>query len=120
MLKDLIRKEKAYKLFDGQGLYIEVPPTGNLRWRIKYRFNGKENRLSLGLWPAVTLEVARMEAEKIQGQIKDNVDPSLFRKQNPITYINSLENRVSELESLLVDLRTKLRSMQQQIKDYIA
>ena len=41
-------REKAYKLADGAGLYLEVVPSGSRYWRMKYRFNGKEKRL--GFW----------------------------------------------------------------------
>ena len=37
-------KEKAYKKFDGGGLYIEVTPKGAKLWRLKYYFQGKEKR----------------------------------------------------------------------------
>ncbi len=55
--------DKAYKLADGRGLYIEVSPNGSKYWRYKYRIsvNGKlkEKRLSLGVYPAVGLKKAR-------------------------------------------------------------
>lgn len=41
------------KLSDAKGLYLEVPPTGNKRWRFKYRFEGKEKRISLGVYRLV-------------------------------------------------------------------
>ncbi|HNM82768.1 MAG TPA: Arm DNA-binding domain-containing protein [Rhodocyclaceae bacterium] len=40
--------EKTQKLFDGGGLYLEVAPAGGKWWRLKYRFGGKEKRISLG------------------------------------------------------------------------
>ncbi len=43
--------EKVQKLFDGGGLYLEIPISGNKRWRLKYRYGGKEKLLSLGLYP---------------------------------------------------------------------
>jgi len=46
---------KAYKLGDAGGLYLEVPPSGRKRWRLKYRFAGKERRLALGLYPNILL-----------------------------------------------------------------
>lgn len=45
-------KEKAYKLADGGGLYLEVMPNGSKYWRLKYRFVNKEKRLALGVYPA--------------------------------------------------------------------
>ncbi len=34
-------------MFDGGGLYLEVAPSGGKWWRLKYRFAGKEKRISL-------------------------------------------------------------------------
>lgn len=44
-------REKSYKLADGQGMYLEVMPNGSKYWRLKYRFDGKEKRLALGVYP---------------------------------------------------------------------
>ena len=53
-------KEKPYKLADGGGLYVEVMPAGGKLWRMKYRQpDGKENRLSFGSYPDVSLVDAR-------------------------------------------------------------
>lgn len=40
---------KLYKVADEKGLYLEVTPTGFIRWRLKYRFDGKEKLLSVGI-----------------------------------------------------------------------
>lgn len=48
-------KEKSYKLSDGGGLYLQVEPNGSRYWRMKYRFAGKEKRLSFGVYPTVSL-----------------------------------------------------------------
>jgi Arm DNA-binding domain len=44
-------REKPYRLFDARGLYLEVATSGGRWWRFKYRFDGKEKRLSLGVFP---------------------------------------------------------------------
>ena len=41
-------RDKAYRLSDGHGLYIEVATNGSRYWRLKYRFANKEKRLALG------------------------------------------------------------------------
>ena len=51
--------KKPTRLFDERGLYLEVSPAGGKWWRLKYRFGGKEKRLSLGVYPDVTLKDAR-------------------------------------------------------------
>jgi len=46
---------KPYKLADGKGLFLLVNPNGSKWWRLKYRFAGKEQLLSLGVYPEVPL-----------------------------------------------------------------
>jgi len=72
--------EKAIRLFDGDGLYLEVSPAGGKWWRLKYRFAGKEKRLSLGVYPDVTLKVARGRRYEARKLLSDGVDPSEHRK----------------------------------------
>jgi hypothetical protein len=51
-------QDKPYKLSDGGGLYLEIRPVGTKLWRMKaFQANGKESRLALGQYPAVTLPV---------------------------------------------------------------
>lgn len=47
------------KLADGGGLYLELLPSGSKVWRLKYRMNGKEKRLTIGKYPLVALKDAR-------------------------------------------------------------
>lgn len=72
--------EKIRKLFDGGGLYLEVTPRGGKRWRLKYRFEGKEKRLSLGVYPDVTLKDARTRRDEARKLLVNGVDPSEHRK----------------------------------------
>ncbi|MBU1611352.1 MAG: Arm DNA-binding domain-containing protein, partial [Proteobacteria bacterium] len=45
-IKNVKPEQKPKRLFDGGGLYLEVAPSGGKWWRFKYRFMGKERRLS--------------------------------------------------------------------------
>jgi hypothetical protein len=71
---------KTAKLFDGGGLYLEVAPSGGKWWRFKYRFGGKEKRLSLGVYPDVGLKLARDRREAARKLLVNNVDPGEHRK----------------------------------------
>ena len=51
--------EEPVRLFDSGGLYLEVAPNGGKWWRSKYRFDDKEKRLSLGVYPEVPLAGGR-------------------------------------------------------------
>lgn len=68
-------RDKKYKLFDGEGLYLEVLPAGGKYWRLKYRRNGKEKRFALGVYPKITLLRARKEKERIREQLSSGIDP---------------------------------------------
>jgi hypothetical protein len=72
--------DKAIKLFDGRGLYLQVSPRGKRWWRLKYRFHGREQLLSLGVYPEVSLKEARTRCEAIRKQILEGKDPALVRR----------------------------------------
>ena len=72
--------EKPIKLYDERGLYLEVSPSGGKWWRLKYRFEGKEKRLSLGVYPDVGLKEARDRRDAARKVLADGVDPSANRK----------------------------------------
>lgn len=74
-------KDKEYKLFDGGGLYLSVTPKGKKWWRLKYIFEGKEKRLSLGVYPDTSLQDARGKREELRTLIAKGIDPALKRKE---------------------------------------
>lgn len=63
-LKALKPKEKTYTVADERGLYVEVFPTGGMVWRYRYRINGKQEKLTLGKYPALTLKNARRKRDE--------------------------------------------------------
>lgn len=73
-------KEKPQKLADGGGLYLLVMPTGRKWWRLKYRFDGKEKSLSLGVYPDTGLKEAREKREAARKLLAAGVDPGENRK----------------------------------------
>lgn len=73
--------DKIYRLPDYGNLYLEIRPTGAKCWRVRYMFHGKENMLSIGLYPQVSLSEARKAREDIKAQIKNGIDPSLAKKE---------------------------------------
>jgi integrase len=60
---------------DAGGLYLEVQPTGAKHWRWKYRFGGKEKRLAIGTYPAVTLAQARRARDEAREKLRGGTDP---------------------------------------------
>ena len=74
--------EKAYKLFDGGGLYLEITSQGSKLWRLKYRsIDGKEKRASFGPYPLISLKEAREKRDDAKRLIANNKDPVQDKRQ---------------------------------------
>jgi Arm DNA-binding domain len=71
---------RVYRLSDGGSLALEVFPNGGKRWRFRYRFNGKPNTLSCGVFPAVTLDAARARRDEFKSLLVAGIDPSTNAK----------------------------------------
>jgi hypothetical protein len=71
---------KIRKLHDGGGLYLWVYHDGRKYWRMRFWQMDKEKSLSLGVYPAVSLVVARKKAEELRQQLEAGLDPAVERK----------------------------------------
>ena len=74
-------REKAYKLSDEKGLYLQIDPNGSKFCRLKYRFADKERKLCFGCYPEVTLAKARERQIEARRLLGDGIDPGEQRKQ---------------------------------------
>lgn len=72
--------EKPYKLADERGLFLLVNPNGAKWWRLKFRVEGKEKALSLGIYPDTSLKEARSKRDEARKQLAEGIDPSQQRK----------------------------------------
>lgn len=73
-------REKPYKLFDGEGLFLLVTTAGARHWRFKYRYAGREKLISLGSYPAIPLKLARERRLEARTLVAREIDPSAKRK----------------------------------------
>ena len=76
--------EKEYKLFDGDGLYLLITPTGGKLWRFKYRIGKKDDAkhktLAFGAYPDVSLQDARKKRDDARKLLAGGIDPAEERK----------------------------------------
>uniref|UniRef100_B8J055 Integrase family protein n=1 Tax=Desulfovibrio desulfuricans (strain ATCC 27774 / DSM 6949 / MB) TaxID=525146 RepID=B8J055_DESDA len=72
---------KIERFVDGEGLYLETSVAGGKHWRMKYRVNGKEKRLSFGPWPDISLKEAREMRDEAKRQLRESLDPSAEKKK---------------------------------------
>lgn len=103
-----IRNAKAgatvAKLSDGGGLQLWVMPTGAKLWRMAYRFDGKQKKLSIGPYPDIDLKTARAKRDSAKAQLRDGVDPSADKRLQKLTAANS---RANTFEIVAAELMTK-------------
>jgi len=96
-------RTKPYKLYDEQGLFLLIQPSGGKLWRLKYRFLGKEKKLSLGIYPAVSLKVARQRRNEAKVQISDGIDPSREKKKKLAAAKLGMENTFEAIGNEYLD-----------------
>jgi len=75
-IKNLKPGPKLTKYADGGGLTLVVTPSGGKNWWFRYRFEGKEQTLSLGTYPAVTLLEARERHLAAKRQLETGHGPA--------------------------------------------
>lgn len=81
-IKNAKPRDKSYKLSDGNGLFLLIATNGSKYWRFKYRFNGKEKLLALGVYNQITLAEARQKRDKARELLANGIDPGKFKQEN--------------------------------------
>jgi len=76
--------DRERKLSDGGGLYLLIKPNGTKTWRYKYRFNGKELTLAIGLYPEVSLKLARQRHKAARELLASGVDPNQDKRDQKL------------------------------------
>jgi hypothetical protein len=77
-------REKKWKLADGGGLHLLVHPNGGKYWRFKYRLDGKEQEMALGVYPEVSLKQARQRHQAAREMLASGVDPNKDRRDRKL------------------------------------
>ncbi|MEC3733380.1 tyrosine-type recombinase/integrase [Escherichia coli] len=74
-IRTLKPSDKPFKVSDSHGLYPRVKPGGSRHWYLKYRISGKESRIALGAYPAISLSDARQQRDGIRKMLALNINP---------------------------------------------
>ena len=78
--KNAKAKDKPYKLADEKGMFLLINPNGSKYFRLKYRIDGKEKLLALGVYPQISLKQAREKRDEAKQQLADGIDPNDNKK----------------------------------------
>lgn len=73
--------DKQYKVADGDGLALIVKPNGTKLWWFRYRFEGKEKTLALGVYPVISLKDARDRCFEARKLLVTGIDPSGLKQE---------------------------------------
>ena len=112
MLTDIaVRKaqvrDKPYKMFDPNGLFLLVTPAGGKLSRFRYKIGGKEKLLSIGPYPEVMVSAARDARDEARAGAQAGRDLSLVRRQLRAQAAN-YERFSTSRRSIISDIDTNL------------
>lgn len=91
-IKRLSAQDKDYWVSDEKGLRLLVKCNGSKYWRLKYRYQGKQKTLALGVYPEVSLAQARIVRDKARVALSEGIDPSQEKKLNCNPALKPLED----------------------------
>jgi hypothetical protein len=69
--------KKTFRLPDGRGLYLDIRPTCRRIWRMRYKIKEKENTLTFGEYPLISLKEARQKRDEARRLLLSNIDPTV-------------------------------------------
>lgn len=78
------QRDREWKLTDSGGLYLLIRPNGSKLWRLKYRVKGKEQKLSFGSYPSISLKEARVLRDQARAEIGRGGDPARRKREEKI------------------------------------
>ena len=99
--------DKPYKVTDSQGLYLLVNPRGSKLWRIKYRIDGVERKLSIGAYPEITLAEARAARDAARRQLAHAIDPNVAKRQARIEASIRASNSFASVAEELIEKKAR-------------
>jgi integrase len=80
-IKALKPRTKRYSVTDENGLVLEVFPTGGMLWHYRYRLNGKQERVTLGRYPDLSLKLARVLRGERATQVALGKSPAKLKRE---------------------------------------
>ena len=82
VVREAAIRDKQYKIYDGDGMFLLIHPNGSKYWRMKYTFDGKSKLASFGVWPGISLIEARERRYDAKQKIKRGINPVEEKRKN--------------------------------------
>ena len=109
-IKNAKPTSREYNLADGRGLYLRIRPSGTKEWIFNYYKPNSKRRTNngLGLYPEVTLRLAREKRERFSSILAEGVDPSVHYKQLRGADKRESEKTLSRVTEMWLETRSDI------------
>ena len=84
-VRSLKPRDAIYRVADTNGLVIEVRPAGTKAWRYRYRYLGKASIITLNEYPAMGLQAARLERDRLKALLRGGANPAQVARAEKMT-----------------------------------
>ena len=90
-IRNLRPRERPYQIADGDGLSLEVRPSGQKAWLYRYRLFGRQEKFSIGSYPEITLKKARNGHAQARALVRQNKSPARVKQTDKLRFSDDLQ-----------------------------
>jgi integrase len=105
LIRQAAPRDKDWKLADSGGLFLLIRPRGSRLWQFKYRMNGREQKLSFGPYPLVSLKHARALRDEAKLEIFKGGHPARRRREAKIAASIHARDRFEDVAAEYIQKR---------------
>ena len=106
-IKHLKPKAKLYRIADGNGLCLEISPSGGKLWRWRYYYQGKAQMLALGKYPSLSLAEARKKRDDARDLLDTGKHPTREKKIQRIRKAHEGSNTFEKIARKWLEMKDK-------------
>ncbi|HBR2951593.1 TPA: tyrosine-type recombinase/integrase [Klebsiella pneumoniae] len=107
--------EKEFTLWDGDGLFLRIKPSGKKIWHLGYTvpLTKKRAKMSLGFYPYLTLAQARALREEYLSLLAQGIDPQSHNEQKAKALEDATEHTFQTVAKKWLDEKIKTSGISQ-------
>lgn len=121
--------KKVTKIFDEKGMFLQVMKNDSKYFKFQYYYAGKQQLISLGVYPETSLKEARARRDEARKMLDNGINPSSVRKLNKNSLLEDTENNFQSVATEWFvkfqskwtpqHAKTKWRSLEKDIFPYL-
>ena len=98
---------RPFKIYDRDGLFLLINPSGSKLWRWRYRADGKEKLMALGEYPVIGLAEVRERHLAARKKLANGIDPMNERKADAVAKQENAKTVLRQAESSFIKVARK-------------